>query len=65
MSFREAARQWCWLAAQSLGWRPDEFWKATPSELTGSLRDPSRSSGQVAPDLELIKSMMERDSYGR
>ncbi|MEM1194801.1 MAG: phage tail assembly chaperone [Pseudomonadota bacterium] len=65
MTIREAAPHWFWLAAQSLGWRPDEFWRATPSELTGALRDPSATSGHAAPDLELIRRMIERDTHGR
>ena len=31
-----AARAWQ-AAALSLGWRPDDFWRATPAELAGAL----------------------------
>lgn len=27
----------CGLAARALGWRPSEFWNATPAELAASL----------------------------
>jgi Phage tail assembly chaperone protein, TAC len=27
------------LAARLLGWRPDEFWRATPAELATALQD--------------------------
>ena len=38
MIFGEAAERLCGLAAQLLGWRPDEFWKATPAELATALQ---------------------------
>ncbi|MEO0588987.1 MAG: phage tail assembly chaperone [Pseudomonadota bacterium] len=65
MTFRKAAPRWCWLAAQTLAWRPDEFWRATPSELLCSLRDPAGPDGQLAPARELIEKLMERDAHGR
>lgn len=27
------------LAARLLGWRPDEFWRATPAEMAAALHD--------------------------
>ncbi|MEO1730552.1 MAG: phage tail assembly chaperone [Pseudomonadota bacterium] len=65
MSFREKALRWCWLAAHTLGWRPEEFWRATPSELASALHDPLVASGSTVPSRDLIQSMMERDSNGR
>jgi len=65
VTFREAAPQWCWLAARALNWRPQEFWEATPAELTNALRDPAEANGQGAPSRELIEMMMERDPDGR
>ncbi|MEL6237186.1 MAG: phage tail assembly chaperone [Pseudomonadota bacterium] len=65
MSFRAAAPQWFALAARALGWRPDDFWSATPSELVGALHDPNTSSNEALPDAQLIRRMMERDSNGR
>jgi uncharacterized phage protein (TIGR02216 family) len=35
--FGEAAAQLCGLASSLLGWRPDEFWSATPAELATAL----------------------------
>lgn len=37
MTFGEAAARLCGAAAQSLGWRPDDFWMSTPAELTACL----------------------------
>jgi uncharacterized phage protein (TIGR02216 family) len=35
--FAEAARRAAHVAAAALGWRPDEFWAATPAELVTAL----------------------------
>lgn len=35
--FAETARRAAHVAAHVLGWRPDEFWAATPAELVTAL----------------------------
>jgi uncharacterized phage protein (TIGR02216 family) len=35
--FSEAAPRLAGMAGALLGWRPDEFWRATPAELAGVL----------------------------
>ena len=35
--FSEAAAQLAGMAGALLGWRPDEFWRATPAELAAVL----------------------------
>lgn len=35
--FADAARTLAGVSALALGWRPDEFWRATPDELTAAL----------------------------
>lgn len=37
MTFGDAAGRWAGLAALNLGWRPAEFWSATPAELLSIL----------------------------
>lgn len=37
MSFGERAAELAGMAATLLGWRPDEFWNATPDELATAL----------------------------
>jgi len=64
VSFRDRAPQWGSFASRMLGWRPDDFWRATPSELIGALRDPTQASAQAGPDRDLITQMMERDAHG-
>jgi len=36
--FSEAAGRLAGMAGAALGWRPDEFWSATPAELAAVLR---------------------------
>lgn len=38
--FADAARALSGLAARLLGWRPQEFWQATPDELAAALTMP-------------------------
>lgn len=44
------------LAAWTLGWRPDEFWRATPDELTASLNGPAPNSS-APPDAEALAAL--------
>jgi hypothetical protein len=58
MRFGEAAARLSGAASQLLGWRPDEFWKATPAELALALESPmQRIEG---PDLATIAALKER-----
>ncbi|MBD3730713.1 MAG: phage tail assembly chaperone [Sphingomonadales bacterium] len=63
MSFAPAAARLAGLAARHLGWRPDEFWAATPAELALSLADPTTPS--APPSRQELARMMERDPDGR
>lgn len=62
--FAAAVPRWWSVAAQWLGWRPDEFWNATPGELRGALADPQGSTGSEGPSMELITEMLEREKNG-
>lgn len=61
--FGEAAARCCSLAAQILGWRPSEFWSATPAELAMALRTPADLDAATPPTPDTIARMMERDSH--
>lgn len=37
MRFMDGAARLAGIAGALLGWRPDEFWRATPAELAGVL----------------------------
>jgi uncharacterized phage protein (TIGR02216 family) len=45
--FSEAAGRLAGLAGALLGWRPDEFWRATPAELAAVLA--AMAGGGAAP----------------
>jgi hypothetical protein len=64
-SFADAAARWCGLAARFLGWKPADFWNATPAELTMALVDPTDSACPFPPSREMIATLMERDADGR
>ncbi len=44
-------------AAKLLGWRPKEFWEATPAELAAALRHDEAIDG---PDADSVKELMRR-----
>jgi hypothetical protein len=62
-AFGDSAVRCCTLSAQTLGWRPAEFWSATPAELATALRPPDELAASSPPSRETIARMMERDSH--
>ena len=50
MLFGERAACLSGLAAQMLGWRPHEFWAATPAELAWAMRDGDETVDPVSAD---------------
>jgi len=66
-SFGQAALNLCALAARALGWRPGEFWAATPSELAACLADPAAAPAPLArADLDrLMEGDPDAESDGR
>ena len=65
-SFGENASRLTGAAALLLGWRPWEFWDATPAELAAAL---GADEGALAPDREVLAELMrrfpdERDNHG-
>jgi hypothetical protein len=57
--FSAAAARLAGLAGALLGWRPDEFWKATPAELAAILAAmaPDAPAAVSADDLARLKEM--------
>lgn len=55
-AFAEAARGLAGLSARALGWRPDEFWRATPAELAASLSSPELAA-PAPPDAQAIAAL--------
>jgi hypothetical protein len=57
--FGASALRLCAFAARAFGWRPAEFWAATPAELAAILAPPGESRGVSRDD---ISRMMEQDN---
>lgn len=61
-NFSTCSLQWAALSAQALGWRPDEFWDATPADLRNALGPPNGTArGLTGDDLARL---IERDNHG-
>ena len=60
--FAAAALPLAALAARALGWRPGEFWAATPAELAMCLADPAAPA--AAMDRIELNRLLERESDG-
>ena len=56
--FGDAAARLCGAASLLLGWRPEEFWNATPAELALALQTPVAAGD--APDLATIDQLRRR-----
>ena len=57
MTFAESARRLAGVAGALLGWRPDEFWRATPAELAAVL-DALAGDGAVGADRAELARLM-------
>lgn len=56
MTFEMAARRAARVAAALLGWRPDEFWAATPEDLRNAL---GLDDGAAPATGDLVARLME------
>jgi uncharacterized phage protein (TIGR02216 family) len=55
--FSESAARLAGLAGALLGWRPDEFWAATPAELAAVLKALTGGEGPCATQGDLARLM--------
>ena len=62
-AFAPVAARLAGLAARVLGWRPGEFWAATPAELALSLGEGAEDAAAAAhaPSRAAIMQLIERD----
>ena len=58
--FSEAAARLAGIAGAVLGWRPDEFWRATPAELTAVLLALAGGSGAAPVTGDELARLKER-----
>ena len=61
-SIADMAQILCPLAAQMLGWRPQEFWDATPAELALCLAQPQ--TGAPSMNRATFEQLMKDDRHG-
>ena len=59
-AFGPAAQRLASMAARLLGWRPDDFWCATPMELVTALVPPGETGETL--DRATLNRMMENDN---
>ncbi|MDE2595763.1 MAG: phage tail assembly chaperone [Sphingomonadales bacterium] len=59
-AFGPGARRLAGLAGRALGWRPDEFWRATPAELAAIL-SPEAAGNAVPLARADLERLMEHD----
>lgn len=60
MTFAQAASRLAGLAGITFGWRPDEFWNATPDELAALVRAATgKTPDATPPDATVIARMQE------
>jgi hypothetical protein len=59
--FALAALALCGLAARTLGWRPPEFWAATPAELAAALGLLGPGATDPGLDRQALQRLMEHD----
>ncbi len=57
--FAATARHLAGLAGAVLGWRPDEFWRATPAEL-GAILAALAGEQTPPPDATLVAQLKEQ-----
>jgi uncharacterized phage protein (TIGR02216 family) len=57
--FSEAARRLAGVAGALLGWRPEEFWRATPAEL-GAVLEAMTVEGEPSASSLDLERLMER-----
>jgi hypothetical protein len=62
-TFAAVAARLAGLVPRALGWRPDEFWNATPAELAAIFAADEHSGGAPLTRGELA-ALLEQDRHG-
>jgi uncharacterized phage protein (TIGR02216 family) len=57
--FADGAARLAGLAGVAFGWRPDEFWRATPEELAVLVRAARGDAAATPPDATTIARLQE------
>lgn len=59
MTFANNARRLAGAAGAMFGWKPGDFWAATPAEL-GALLDAIRGEAELPPDTTMMARLKEQ-----
>ena len=59
--FTPAAGRLAGLTSRLLGWRPDEFWRATPAELAAVLAPAAEAAAGASLSRTELARLMEHD----
>lgn len=62
MTFAENARRLSGLVPRLLGWRPEDFWSATPAELAAIFEPPADAAAPLSRSE--LAALMERERDG-
>ena len=62
-TFAQGAGRLAGAVPRALGWRPGEFWSATPAELAAILAQAEEPGGEPLSRAEMT-ALMERDRHG-
>ena len=64
--FADGAARLAGMAGALLGWRPDEFWRATPAELGSVFKAmlPSAETGPSAAEVERLRLLFPDEEKG-
>ncbi len=60
-TFSPGALRLAGLSARTLGWRPADFWTATPAELAAAITSPDQTSAAISR--AEIDALLEREEH--
>jgi hypothetical protein len=64
MMFAASAGRLAGLVPRALGWRPDEFWNATPAELAAIFAAPDDNPAASPLTRGELAALLEQDRHG-
>ncbi len=62
--FTDQAARLAGVIPAMVGWRPDDFWSATPAEVAAILHPPESTGAGESLNRAELNRLMERDGHG-